>query len=71
MSYFSYKVTLPLLNCVEISDQNMLLSLFPILYTDLKNGDLTTLKEFVVEYRHAKVQPLQTEVAEKEKYVNQ
>ena len=44
LSYFSYKVTLPLLNCVEISDQNTLLSLFPKLYTDLKNCDLTTFK---------------------------
>ena len=40
----------------------MLLSLFPKLYTDLKKGDLTTLKQFVVEYRHVKVQPLQTEL---------
>ena len=35
LAYFTHKVTLPLLHCVEVCDQLQLLSIFPKLYTDL------------------------------------
>ena len=35
LSYFQYHVSMPLLNCVEISEQKDLLVIFPKLYNEL------------------------------------
>ena len=42
LTYFTHKVTLPLLNCVEISDQSQLLQIFSKLHKDLSNGKMDT-----------------------------
>jgi len=52
LAYFTHKVTLPLLNCVEISDQNELLKVFPKLYEGLNAKKLDTLQHFLVSYKH-------------------
>ena len=48
LAYFMHKVTLPLLNCVEVCEQTDLLTVFPKLNTDLCAADLNTLNEFSV-----------------------
>lgn len=52
LAYFTYKVTLPLLNVVESGTQDDLCQIFPQLCQDLKDGSLETLKNYIVEYRH-------------------
>ena len=42
LSYFTHKVTLPLLNCLEMSSQKDLLQILPTLYHDLANGKMHT-----------------------------
>ena len=44
LSYFTHKVSLPLLYAVEICNQNQLCELFPKLYKDLLEGSFETLK---------------------------
>ena len=48
LAFFTHKVTLPFLNCVEISDQETLLTVLPQLYKDLKDGNIDTLVRFLV-----------------------
>ena len=48
LAYFTHKVTLPLLNCIAIGNQNELLEIFPKLWRDLKFGDMDTLTEYLV-----------------------
>ena len=52
LAYFTHKVTLPLPDFGEISDQSQLLHIFPKLYEDLSNGKMDTLKDFLVSYKH-------------------
>ena len=52
MGYFTHKVTLPQLNCEEISDQSQLLHIFPTLHEDFSDGKMGTLKGFLVSYKH-------------------
>ena len=52
LSYFSYKVSLPLLNCVEQSSQTDLCKILPKLHTDLLSGNTDTLSSFVVKRTH-------------------
>ena len=53
---FTYEVSLPLLNFVEISSQPDLLKVFSQLYVDLVDGKMETLREFFVEYRHIQIE---------------
>ena len=62
LAYFTHKVTLPLLNCVEKSNQNVLLVLLPKLFEDLKKGCTDTLKDFIVQYRHVPVKSIDNEL---------
>ena len=62
LAYFTYKVTLPLLNCVEVSDQATLLKIFAKLYADLKQGNTDTLQHFIVKYRHVPVKTLSSKL---------
>ena len=55
LSYFTHRVSLPLLNCVEISSQPDLLKILPQLFSDLTSGKLDTLEEFLVVYNHIKI----------------
>ena len=48
LAYFMHKVTLPLLNCVEVYEQTDLLAIFPKSNTDLCAADMNTLNEFNV-----------------------
>ena len=49
LAYFTHHVTFPFLHLVEKSTQVQLLSTFPKLYNDLKEGKTNTLKDFVVD----------------------
>ena len=62
LSYFTYKVSLPLLYAVEICTQDELCEIFPKLHKDLLEGSLETLVSYVIEYRHIKIQPPSTNV---------
>ena len=55
LAYFTHHVTFPFLHLVEKSTQVQLLSTFPKLYTDLKEGKTNMLKDFVVDMRHVPV----------------
>ena len=55
LAYVTCKVSLPLLNFVEISSQPDLLKIFPQLYAHLVDGKMDTLREFSVEYRHIQI----------------
>ena len=55
LAYFTHKVTLPLLNAVEVSTQQDLCNIFPQLYKDLSEGSMNTLDNFSVQYRHVTV----------------
>ena len=62
LSYFTHKVSLPLLYAVEICNQNQLCELFPKLYKDLLEGSFETLKDYIVEYKHLIVEEPITEL---------
>ena len=55
LPYFTHKVTLPLLNCVETSSQKDLLQILPALYHDLTKGNLHTVDKYCVSYKHLPV----------------
>ena len=55
LAYFTHKITLPFLYFVEVNSQEDLLKMFPQLYTDLKVGNMDTLKDYIIEYPHVKV----------------
>ena len=46
LAFFTHKVSLPLLNFVEISSQEELLRVFPKLYEDLQKGKMDTLEQY-------------------------
>ena len=48
LAYFMHKVTLPLLNCVEVCEQTQLLTIFPELNTDLCTVNMNTLNDCIV-----------------------
>ena len=52
LSYFTYKFTMPYLNCVEKWNQNDLTDILPRLYRDLANRSLETLEDYKVEWTH-------------------
>ena len=52
LSFFSYNVSLPLLNCIEESSQEDLCQMFPTLHSDLLEGKTNTLEAFIVKWRH-------------------
>ena len=55
LAYFTHKVTLPFLYFVEVNSQEELLKTFPLLYSDLLEGKLQTLNDYVIHYRHIPV----------------
>ena len=46
LGFFTHKVSLPLLNFVEVSSQEELLRVFPKLYEDLQKGKMDTLEQY-------------------------
>ena len=55
LSFLTYKVTMPYLNCIEICDQNDLVGengILKRLSDDLKDGKMDTLKDYHVEWKH-------------------
>ena len=52
LANFTYKVTMPYLNCVEKSDQNYLVEMLPKLHRDLLNADMDTLCDYHVDWTH-------------------
>ena len=61
LAYFTHKVSLPLLNCVELCGQEELLKILPQLYSDLVAGNMDTLSEYIVTYKHV---PVSTDLSE-------
>ena len=59
LGYFTYKITMPFLNCVEQCDQNTLLPILKQLHDDLKLGKMDTLKDFHVVWTHIKTEILE------------
>ena len=64
LAYFTHKVTLPLLNGVEISDQSQLFHIFPKLCENLSNGKMDTLKDFLVSYKHLPIDEPESEIVQ-------
>ena len=62
LAYFTHKITLPFLNCVEKSSQTVLLQMLPKLHLDLLAGNTETLKDFSVAFRHVKVEELTSQL---------
>ena len=56
LAYFTHQVTLPLLNCIAIGNHNDLLEIFPKLWSDVKSGNVDTITEYLVIYKHVPVQ---------------
>ena len=66
LSYFTHKVSLPLLYTVEICNQDQLCELFPKLYKRFIGRSFATLKDYIVEYKHLIVEE---PIAELEKQI--
>ena len=66
LAYFTHKVSLPLLNCVEVCGQEELLDILPRLYQDLSAGSMNTLEKYMVIYKHVPVKP-ESELSELER----
>lgn len=62
LSFFSYKVSFPLLYCVEVCTQSDLCKIFPKLYQDLLDGRTDTLSEFVMPRHQYQVKELSSEL---------
>ena len=52
IGYFTYKITMPFLNCIERCDQNALLPVLKQLHDDLKEGKMDTLSIYSVNWTH-------------------
>jgi len=52
LANFTYRVTMPYLNCIERSNQNELVKLLPKLCVDLKEGKMDTMNPFHVPWTH-------------------
>ena len=63
LGYFTFKVTMPFLNCVERCDQNSLLPLLKQIHEELKEGKMDTLEEYKVPWTHIKTEILQPDTA--------
>ena len=61
LAYFTHKVTLPFLYCIEISTQEELLTILPKLYADLVEKKMDTLDRLLMHYRHVKIHKPTTE----------
>ena len=48
LAYFTHKITLPFLYCVEISTQEEQLNILPKIYNDLKEKNMDTVERFLV-----------------------
>ena len=48
LAYFNHYVTFPFLNCTEVSSQIQLIEILPKLYSDLTDGKIDTLQNYVV-----------------------
>ena len=48
LAYFNRYVTFPFLNCIEVSSQIQLSEILPKLYSDLTDGKIDTLQNYVV-----------------------
>ena len=55
LSYFTHKLTLPLLNCVAASSQKDLLQVLPAFHCYLADGKMHTLDKYRVSYKHLPV----------------
>ena len=55
MAVFTKNVTLPYLNAMEKLNQEDLLELFPHMFNALKNHNMDTLKDYILEYKHCPV----------------
>ena len=64
-AYFTHKITLPFLYFDEVSSQLQLFQMFPQLFNDLKEGRMGTLKDYVTDYPHVKVQKPTADIKEK------
>ena len=62
LSYFTHKISLPLLYALEICNQDELCKIFPQLYNDLLNGSMETLSTYIVKYKHLPIQELTSEL---------
>ena len=62
LAYFNKHVTFPFLNCVELSDIPQLKVLLPKLHSDLRQCDISTLKEFIVNQQHVVIDDLDGEL---------
>ena len=62
LAYFTKKITLPFLNCVEKCSQEQLLEILLLLYQDLLAGNPNTLEEYKVEYKHVIVEDLTNQI---------
>ena len=55
LAFFTYRVPLQMLNCVSFGCQEYLIEKLPLLWKDLQNGELSTLQDYTVEYKHVPV----------------
>ena len=62
---FTRKITLQFSSFVEVSSQVQLLQMFPQLHNDLKERRMDTLKDYVIDYPHVKVQKSTADIEEK------
>ena len=62
LAYFTKKITLPFLKCVEKWSQEQLLEILPPLYQDLLARNTNTLEEYQVEYKHVIVEDLANQI---------
>ena len=65
LAEFTHRVTLPLLNCVEICSQKELIPIFQNLYRYLCNNDMSTLDYYRVHYRHLQYPKISTDLEKK------
>ena len=62
LSFFTYKISLTLLNAVEVSTQEELRKIFPQLYDDLARGSMNTVDKYTVQHRHLVVESPKTDL---------
>ena len=59
LAYFTHKITLPFLNCIEKCSREELLQILPTLYDNLLNGKYDVLKDYAVAFKHVNVDDLE------------
>ena len=65
LAYFSYHITFPFLNCVEVCDTPTLKSILPKLFQDLMADDVSTLKDYVIKSKRGNIDTLNSELETK------